>query len=621
MINIHNAQLSFGEQIVFNNVSLTLNESERIGLVGRNGSGKSTLLKIIAQEHHLDEGTLAIVKNKTIGYMSQDVVLNSDKSVIDEALSAFELITSIEQKLQTIERQLEHSPSNLILIERYALLHEELAFEQPEKARAETERMLSGLGFNKNALSQKVTELSVGWKMRIVLAKLLLKKADFYLLDEPTNHLDIGAKDWFLDFLEQSSFGFMLVCHDRYFLDHLCRKILDLEQGKATFYTGNFSTYLIKKEHDAQLLEVAYNQQQKDITRKMATINRFRASASKAKMAQSMLKAVEKIERIELPPTPKEVRFNFPRITQPGRIVIDVKGVAQQFDSKQIFKDVQFQIERGQKVAVVAPNGIGKTTLFNIIANRLSRQTGHITFGNNTLSALFAQDQNQALERDKTILENINHLCPTKSEPMIRSFLGSFLFSGDDIHKKIGVLSGGEKNRVGMVSVLLQNANLFLLDEPTNHLDIPSKEILLHALQQSPATILFVSHDRDFINRLATNIIELTPTGTFSYQGNYESYLYHKKILDKPTETKYLEKKAHIDKNNPTNLFALKKESKKLAHKIDKLETKIEQLEQSFATIVYGSEAFAKATQKLNVIKSERDQLFKEWETIEEQVN
>jgi len=618
MIQTNNICLSFGEQVVFDDVSFTLNQDQRIGLVGRNGSGKSTLLKVIAGQQHLDSGSVAISNKKVVAYMPQEVVLESDKSILDETLTACASLTTIQAQIDAMDEQLAEDYESVDL-DRYSELLVQVADMNPAKISAQAQQMLLGLGFTATQFDKPVSTLSVGWKMRVVLAKLLLQNADFYLFDEPTNHLDIVAKDWFLYFLKNAKFGFMLVSHERYFLDKLCTQVLEIERGNATFYNGNYSKYVVQKEHDLQMLQSAYVQQQKEIKQKKETIERFRASASRARMAQSMIKAVDKIERIVLPPSPKTMTFTFPPIQQPGRIVLDVENVGQCFGEKRIFAHATFQVERGDKVAIIAPNGVGKTTLFNTIIGALKPTEGTITFGYNVKATIFAQDQTKSLDVKKSVLENATMVALKKPEGTIRQFLGSFLFSNDDVHKKVQVLSGGEKNRVGMVCVLLQDANLLLLDEPTNHLDIPSKEILVNALTAFKGTILFVSHDHDFINTLATRIIELTPNGTYNYIGNYDSYLYQKK------HNKAVEERNEQEKNNPKSAengsaqetpkqHEQDKLVKKLESKIEKLEKEINTAEHAFTDIAYGTPEFSAMQEKLTQLKAEHAQTIEQWE-------
>jgi ATP-binding cassette subfamily F protein 3 len=578
------------------------------------------LLKAIAGQQKVDGGSIALVKGKKFAYLPQEVVLTSDKSIIDQTMTAFGDLYTVQNQALELEKQLSGNPSDSTLIDAYAEICEQLQLLEPEQKRATAQQMLLGLGFSMTQLNQPVSSLSVGWKMRVVLATLLLQQADFYLFDEPTNHLDIVAKEWFLQFLEQSSFGFMLVCHEKRFLNRLCTKILELERGTATFYTGDYDVYVKQKEEALTRLESAYEQQQRTLKQMQATIDRFRASASKARMAQSMIKKMDAIERIALPPGNKQMSFQFPPLEQSGRIVLTAKELSYHFDSKHIFSHASFTIERGNKVAIVAANGVGKTTLLNVITVKLPLQTGSCEFGYKTSIAVFDQDQTASLQLSRTVFENATYNTGSLSEQTIRSLLGSFLFSNEAINKKASVLSGGERNRLGMVRVLLRNANLLLLDEPTNHLDIPSKDILLKALQAYKGTILFVSHDQDFVNELATHIIELTPNGTYMYHGNYDEYRYQKalkeEVIDRPIPIT-LEKSIISTKPIVTN--EIRKKIRLLEHKIAKIEQEIKCIELSFADLSYGSAEFTKTSTTLQVRKSEYMQLLHEWDLLHDE--
>lgn len=622
MINGYNVCLEMIEQVIFDDISFVFDQNQRIGLVGRNGSGKSTLLKVIAGKQQLDNGSVAIQKGKTIAYLSQDVVLQSDKSIVEETYTAFADITDLLEEQKEIEAQLDNADDLDELLERYAVVCEKLLHVDQEGMRAEAKKVLMGLGFKPEVFDQPVSTLSVGWKMRIVLAKLLLQKADFYLFDEPTNHLDIVAKEWFLQFLKRAPFGFVLVCHDRYFLNQLCDVVFELERGKGKLYVGDYNNYEKQKAHDEALLEMQYKNQQRDLKQKQEFIDRFKAKASKATVAQSMVKKMEKIERIELPPKAPDINFNFPPIAQSGSVVLTIENVAHAFGEKQIFKDVSFEVQRGKKVALVAANGVGKTTLFNLIAQKLPLQTGTINLGYNVQPAVFDQDQTASLILNKTILENITESCPKATEQKIRAFAGSFLFTKDSINKKVAVLSGGEKNRVGMIKVLLQNANLLLLDEPTNHLDIQSKDILLTALNAYQGTILFVSHDQDFVNKLATDVVELSVNGAKEYQGNYELYLYQKQQEAQKAQAaeQASNKKVNNKDKKESEVVTQKKavlsqsEVKALERKIQKLEHEISRTEHSFADLVFGTPKFVDAQKKLSSLKKELEVALAEWE-------
>jgi len=619
------------EQVIFDDISFVFDHDQRVGLVGRNGSGKSTLLKAISGNLQLDKGTISIARGKTIAYLSQDVVLKSDKSIVEETYTAFAHIAELVDEQKAIEAQLDTAEDLDELLERYAIVCEQLLHVDQDGMRAEAKKVLMGLGFKPEQFDNSVQNLSVGWKMRIVLAKLLLQKADFYLFDEPTNHLDIVAKEWFLQFLKRSTFGFVLVCHDRYFLNQLCGIIFEIDRGKGKLYVGDYNKYETQKAHDEALLEMQYKNQQRDIKQKTETIERFKAKASKAAMAQSMLKALDKVERIELPPKSPDINFNFPPIKQAGSIVLTIDNVAHSFGEKEIFKDVSFEVQRGKKIALVASNGVGKTTLFNLIAQKLPLVTGSLTVGYNVEHTVFDQDQTASLALDRTILENITDSCKNATEQKIRAFSGSFLFTKDSINKKVGVLSGGEKNRVGMIKVLLQNANLLLLDEPTNHLDIQSKDILLTALQSYQGTILFVSHDQDFVNKLATDIVELSHNGAAEYPGNYELYVYQKQqeaassaktSSDGQKADQLKQKQSGKNKNQgdreknqePIVTKLSSSEIKALERKVQKLEHEVSRIENSFAALTFGSAAFNDAQKKLDTSKKELESALAEWE-------
>ncbi len=618
MINIKNLSLHFSSRTLFDEISFNVDQSARMGLVGLNGSGKSTLLKVISGQQEYDTGNIAFVPGKKIAYMPQDVVFQSDKSIIEEALSACGDVTTLQKRHDELEAKIEEGITDEPIINEYIEIIEKLEHLDPIKLRLEAERILIGLGFKVAQMDTLVNTLSVGWKMRIVLAKLLLQKADFYLFDEPTNHLDIVAKDWFLQFLKDANFGFMLVCHERYFLDQLCNTILALENGKSKVYKGNYSAYEKQYAVDLEQLKSAHALQQKDIKRRKETIAKFRASATKAKMAQSMQKQLDKLELIKLPPSTRKVHFSFPTTKRAGRIVLDAQNIAQAFGDKKLFDQVNLQIERGQKVALIAANGVGKTTLFNIIVGNLPLQQGTIEFGANVDYAIFAQDQKDALDFDKTIFQNAQELCSKKSEQQIRSFLGAFLFSSDEIGKKVGILSGGEKNRVAMSIVLMQDANFLLLDEPTNHLDMPSKEVLIQALTDFDGTILFVSHDHYFINKLANKVVELTPNGALSYEGNYDVYLAQKQASvpakAKTVETSDTTKKA---KNNSGQSFEKQKKIQKIERETAKLEREINRLELSFTEFEFGSPRFLQNQKKLHTKKEQLKTLLAEWETLQ----
>lgn len=620
MIIARNLCLEFGIQPVFKNISFTLQGTERIGLFGLNGAGKSTLLKAIGGEQSLDDGTISISKGFKVAYLPQEVTLASDRSIIDETMSVFGAIVTLQDTIAKLEIALKDEPDNLDLIARYAAACEELASLEPERQRAQAERMLSGLGFSAAQLLQSVQTLSVGWKMRVVLAKLLLQKADFYLFDEPTNHLDIVAKEWFLRFLASSSSGFMLVCHEKRFLNQLCTRILELERGVATLYSGNYDDYVEQKEEALERIKSAYHLQQREIERMKETIAQFRAKASKAAMAQSMIKKLEKIEKIVLPPTLPKITFQFSHIERAARIVLQVDNVGYRFGEKNIFQHATFNVERGNKIAIVAANGVGKTTLLKVISSKLPLQNGSVEWGANVKIALFDQDQTASLNMNASVLENAQNGANNKPEQAVRAMLGAFLFGNTAVNKKASVLSGGERNRLGMVRVLLSDANVLLLDEPTNHLDIPSKDMLLSALKAYTGTIIFVSHDQDFVNQLATHIIELTPQGTSLYEGDYDSYEYQKQFAltgDNGTAGNTNSNSSVKTSGAADGDSAKRKQIRTLEQKIAKMEQEKDAVALLFADLEYGTSAFDEAQKKFDTLNKQLATMTKEWEELQ----
>ncbi len=612
MIHLNNLCLSFGSQKIFDQLAYSIAPDQRLGLVGRNGSGKSTLLKVLDGMIPLDSGSISVSGDCTIAYMPQEFVLASTRSIFDEAFVSYKTIGALWERLQVLEQKVAQGCADAV--QEYG----EVSFQYhqliPDQARLETKNMLLGLGFKEAQLNDSVQTLSVGWQMRVVLAKLLLQKADFYLFDEPTNHLDIVAKDWFLSFLSSAPFGFVLVCHDKYFLDQQCTTILELDRGKGSIFYGNYSDYEQQKAEQLEALLAAKRQQERELAHKQQIIDKFRAKASKAKMAKSMERALDKIEIIEVPQDAKQVRFRFPEPKRSGRMVLEAHDLGFAYGSKQIFKDVSFKIERGEKIAIVAPNGVGKTTLFNILCGKIKPTQGNFQLGSEVQATIFEQEQTKVLNPHNTVIQEVFDHVPNKTEQEIRMFLGAFLFGKEEIQKKTKVLSGGERNRLSMVKVLLQDANFLLLDEPTNHLDIPSKEILLKALQEYKGTILFVSHDHDFVNHLASSILELTANGMLRYHGNYESFVAQKRLMnkqtafDKPTNASQL---TAVDNTKST-----RKDLNKIERAIAKLESDKERVQASFADLEYGTPEFDKAQDKLETITKELKVLTKEWENL-----
>ena len=597
MIKLNGVTLFYGSQPIFDNITCSLSPHARIGLVGRNGSGKSTLLKALAGDLILDDGTINIGKMK-IAYLPQDIVMDSKKTILDEAAAAFE----------------------------------NLEPEELPAAIVEVKKVLMGLGFGIEKFDQPVASLSTGWKMRLVLAKLLLQKADFYLFDEPTNHLDIFAQEWFLEFLKRAPFGFLLVCHERAFLNKVCTDIFELHKGKASLYKGNYDSYITQKNEIRERLKAAHHLQQKEMTRMRETAEKFRASASKASFAQSLFKKLEKMEVIEVPEEDTTtVKMAFPPVTRSGKMVLSVRGISKSFNGHTIFKNVNFEIERDMKVALVAANGVGKTTLLRIVTGEVKPDTGHVEFGMNVLHAIFKQNQHEILDPKNTIWEQVLNTPVRKTESELRRMLGAFLFSGESIYKKTGVLSGGEKNRLCMALTLLRDSNFLILDEPTNHLDIPSKDILLTALKAYPGTLLFVSHDQDFVSKLATHILELTPSGIIMYKGSFDDYLEQKKYRESrgtaspahessPLTQKESSQAEPVSQLDNAQRFELQKKARRVEEKIEKLEQKQEFLCKKLESCPPGTPQYTMMLGEINLSQKTIDAATQEWEALLEQL-
>ncbi len=630
MIHLRDAQLFFGNQPVFDHINSMFQKHDRIGLVGRNGSGKTTLLKAIVGLQKLDGGSITVTGGCRVAYLPQEVVMHSTCSIVEQVLRGHPEVGPLRIRQEQLEPSVESGDADAV--NEYGEIIEKLSYHDVESIIVRVQDMLIGLGFKSEQFQDSVQTLSVGWQMRVVLANMLLADADFYLFDEPTNHLDIVAKDWFLEFMKQSSFGFLLVCHEKYFLNALCSEIFELEIGKGTLYTGNYDQYESEKGRYLESLEQAYLEQQRDIKKKEEWIARFKAKATLAKKAKSMERSIEKMDLIELPPQPKSVNFNFGAVQRAGKIVFKAEGLSYSFENKIIFRNGSFQIERGERIALVAPNGGGKTTLFNLITGKYKLQAGNYEHGYNVQIAVFEQEQHKVLNPNKTLLEEVFHNSTKKTEEQVRSFLGAFLFGKEEILKKTKVLSGGERNRLSMVKILLQDANFLLLDEPTNHLDIPSKEILLRALKQFDGTIFFVSHDHDFVNTLATRVLELRADGIYSYHGNYDSYLQQKQEALAYEKSKQ-KGEVSLKNNNQNGIFqarsneldsALSKahdyDIKKSMHKLERLISSLEQdllkIQEKFADLEYGTTAFDAQQKKLEETQEKLKNANKDWESL-----
>jgi ATP-binding cassette subfamily F protein 3 len=546
MIQLSSAGKRFGHKLLFENADWLITSHDRVGLVGANGTGKTTLMKVLAGLDTLDYGALTIAKGTTAGYLPQDGLSLSGRTVFAECMSVFEELRNMERELETLTHsiaELDHtSTAYADVADRYHRLEHEFQTRGGYSIEAEVGRVLMGLGFRKEDWERQTDEFSGGWQMRLALAKLLLQKPNLLLLDEPTNHLDLEARNWLEEYLRDYPHSFVLISHDRYFLDVTVNKIAEIWNKRIWFYTGNYDKFLAQKTQRNEQLQAAYRNQRDRIEQLEVFINRFRYQATKAKQVQSRIKELEKIERIEVPPDEKTIHFSFTQPKQSGRIVAEFEGVAKSYPGKdgaekRVFSNVNFMIERGDRIALVGVNGAGKSTLIKLLAGSEPLTSGEFRLGHNVDPDYFAQDQYKELNPDARILDDLGDLSPRSTQTELRGLLGCFLFSEDDVFKKLGVLSGGERGRYALLRLLLHPANFLLLDEPTNHLDLRAKDVLLGALMEYTGTVVFVSHDRYFIDNLATRVFEIGDGKVEIFPGNYEDYLWRKQGGDKTAPT------------------------------------------------------------------------------------
>src|SRR3954465_10433823 len=540
MIQLSSAGKRFGPKLLFEGLDWLVTPRERVGLVGANGTGKSTLLKVLAGTESLDYGTRVAAKGMSAGYLPQDGLSLSGRTVFAECMTVFANLRAMEVEMESLTHKMaELNPASAEYAdvgERFHHIDGQFRAHDGYAIEAQVGAVLGGLGFRKEDWQRPTEEFSGGWQMRIALAKLLLQKPNLLLLDEPTNHLDLESRNWLEDYLAQYEHAYVLISHDRYFLDVTVSKTAEIWNKRVHFYSGNYDKYLAQKEPRRTQLESAYKNQRDKIEQLEAFINRFRAQATKAKQVQSRIKELEKIERIEIPADEKTIHFTFPQPKASSRVVAQMKDVSKSYGAKKVFSGATFTIERGDRIALVGVNGAGKSTLIKLLAGTEPVTSGEYRLGHNVEPDYFAQDQYKQLDTDARILDDLSAAAPRSSQTELRNLLGCFLFSEDDVFKRIGVLSGGERNRYALARMLLSPSNFLLLDEPTNHLDLRAKDVLLEALSEFTGTVVFVSHDRYFIDKLATRVFEVGGGEVQVFPGNYEDYLWRKsgRPLDLP---------------------------------------------------------------------------------------
>ena len=599
MIQLSSAGKHFGSKTLFQELNWVIGAKERVGLVGGNGTGKSTLLKVLAGMETLDEGSRSAAKETTTGYLPQDGLSLSGRSVLEECLSVFGDLLDIEKEMEALTHKMaELDPSSneyAKVADRYHRIETEFQRSDGYSLEAQVGAVLNGLGFSRDDARRSVEEFSGGWEMRVGLAKLLLRKPNLLLLDEPTNHLDLEARNWLEEYLNNYPFAYVLVSHDRYFLDVTVDRILEIWNHHTYFYTGNYDRYLEQKAERRAQLEASQKNQQEQIHHLETFINRFRYQATKARQVQSRIKELEKIDKIELPDEERVIHFSFPQRRPSGRMVAELRNVAKGYGEKSVFENVSFVLNRGDRVALVGVNGAGKSTLIKLLSGAEPVTKGELRLGHNVELDYFAQDQYKVLNPEARLLDDLTSFAPTavSNQTQLRTLLGSFLFSADDVFKRIGVLSGGERNRYALARMLLRPANFLLLDEPTNHLDLQAKDVLLEALRKFTGTIVFVSHDRYFIDKLATRIFEIEGGKLEDYPGNYEDYLWQKQrtgteAADSGAKRRSLEPGASVrpgeqqkraKKTNPSSIRKMEKDRDELEEQISRSEAEITSLE------------------------------------------
>jgi ATP-binding cassette, subfamily F, member 3 len=638
MLQIKGLGKSFRGEWLFRSLDLQINERDRIGLVGDNGTGKSTLMKMLARLLPADEGEVIGSRDLTFGYLPQDGLVAHGRTLLDETLSVFESLRLLEFEIRQLEHELadmQHSGSEYEKkLERYSVISQQFRLKEGYSIEAKAGSVLLGLGFTQNDLQRPCENFSGGWQMRIALAKLLLQQPSLLLLDEPTNHLDLEARNWLESYLQNYPQALVLVSHDRYFLDSTVQRILEIQNRAVHFYRGNYADFLKQREERLKQLLAEYEAQQREIARIKVFADKFRYKATKAAQVQSRLKELERMERIELPPEAKPIRLRFPEGPRTGRLVLELSNVSAGYDRTPIFSNMNYSLEKGERVALVGPNGAGKSTLMKILAGRLPVFEGQRKEGHNVIVSYYSQDQDELLSSTKTVWDEVYSVAPNHIVPQLRTLLGCFLFSGDSIEKPVSVLSGGERSRLVLCKLLLSPANCLLLDEPTNHLDIRSKDILMDSLRDYEGTLVFVSHDRYFLDGLATKVLEIGNQTALSYLGNYEDYLIKKAEIEKAQavqsekpisaisqagrEESDLQPSVSKKKVNPYKIQRAREQIEELEGKIHLFETRIAVLTQMLASeeLYRDHQLFRTTMEEHDQLQLELNQSMAQWERL-----
>ncbi len=642
MLSVNNLSVYFTGKYLFDNVTFLINDRDRIGLVGKNGAGKTTLLRIIYGEQIPETGIISKKPDLTIGYLPQDITSSGTDTVFNEALKAFDHVIDFKNESDAISNQLAeredyNSKEYLALITRFNECNEHFSLLGGNSMVGDTEKVLLGLGFRQSDFSRRITDFSGGWKMRVELAKLLLKRPNVLLLDEPTNHLDIESIQWLEEYLQVFQGSVILVSHDRAFLDNVTSRTIEITLGKIYDYKCSYSEYVVQRADLHEQQQAAFANQQKQLADIEKFIERFRYKANKAKQVQSRIKMLEKVDRIEVEKIDKaSIHFKFPPAPPSGRLVIEAVGLTKHYGEKCIFRNIDFAIEKGDFVAFVGKNGEGKTTMAKVITENL-QHTGDCKIGYNVKIGYYAQNQSEMLDPEKKVFETIDDIAVGDMRPKVRNILGSFLFSGEDTEKKVKVLSGGEKSRLALAQLLLSPVNLLILDEPTNHLDMMSKDILKNALLMFDGTLIVVSHDRDFLQGLTQKVFEFRDMSVYQHIGDVYDFLEKRKLQNLDQLSAQVAKNAKLretevssdNKQQYEKRKLFEKELRKLQNRIEKVELEIQETEVKIASMdtkLSIPEHYAKFMndpefyQTYENLRFHLDKLMNNWETLHEEV-
>lgn len=624
MLNIHNLSVSFSGEYLFKEISFKLISGDRVGLIGKNGAGKSTLLKLLSKETEMDSGSIAYEKDLKIGFLKQDIDFDKGRTVLEEAYQAFSEIKTLEQKQNEINTQLSQrtdyeSQAYLKLINDLSDVNDRYELIGGYNYQGHTEKILQGLGFKREDFHKNTDTFSGGWRMRIELAKLLLQSNDLLLLDEPTNHLDIESIIWFENFLKSFLGAVVIVSHDKMFLNNVTNRTIDISLGRIYDFNKPYSKYLVLREEIKSQQISAQKNQEKHIQHTEKLIQKFKAKASKASMAQSLIKKIEKIDRIAVDQDDNSVmKLNFNISINPGKVVTEIENLSKNYGDNMVLSDINLLIERKSKIAFVGQNGQGKSTLAKIMVGELTPSSGNSKLGHNVQIGYFAQNQAEYLDGSKTVLQTMIDSANETNRSKVRDVLGSFLFKGDDVEKYVRVLSGGERNRLALAKLLLQPFNVLVMDEPTNHLDIKSKSVLKQALVKFDGTLILVSHDRDFLQNLTNKVYEFKSQKIKEYLGDIDYYLNQRKIedfreIEKKDKVISLKKNKNINNSKDREL---KKRISNIESKISKLENEIsvidKDLENDYEKTISRNNFFSNYKRK----KSDLDLLMKKWEEL-----